>query len=253
MHTGRRHGTQAGRHWQIRNTHALIHWERETTTDRERQKETQSATWCANGRLCERLETLRLFILFGSVISVFDFAFYYLLLLMYVCLSVCILCQLSVCRLSESEAKRTAHAGCWWSNAQCCCLIKSRMREFYFALPQSWRCCCCCYLRYERRCCRSRCLLPRRRRRQLSVCVCKSRTQKAPAAASQPMCCRFFRFLLPTPRFPLTNTCTHTLHILFAQFSLTGFLCYKTGRHHQPTNCNKKLAQWRTQVSVCSF
>lgn len=95
-----------------------------------------------------------------------DFWFWLCLLLLatyvYVCMCcmyVCVYfvyCQLSVSVSIEREkAKRTAHAGCWWSNAQCCCLIKSRMREYYFALPQSWRrcfCCCCC-LRCGAACC----------------------------------------------------------------------------------------------------
>lgn len=114
-----------------------------------------------------------------------DFWFWLCLLLLatYVCLHVLfvcvcvyfVYCQLSVSvSIERKKAKRTAHAGCWWSNAQCCCLIKSRMREYYFALPQSWRrcfCFCCCCLRYDAACCHCR-------RRQLSVCVCNSRTQQ---------------------------------------------------------------------------
>lgn len=38
-----RHGTQADRHCQTRNTHALTHWERETTTGREIESERERA------------------------------------------------------------------------------------------------------------------------------------------------------------------------------------------------------------------
>lgn len=72
-------------------------------------------------------------------------AFYFIWFWFWLCLLLFATCYYFASSLSierkQSEAKRTAHAGCWWSNAQCCCLIKSRMREFYFALPQSRRRC----------------------------------------------------------------------------------------------------------------
>lgn len=170
------------------------------------------------------------------------------------CVCVCVYfvyCQLSVSvSIERKKAKRTAHAGCWWSNAQCCCLIKSRMREYYFALPQSWRrcfCCCCCCLRYGAAAIAATVDVVS----CLCVCVCNSRTQQQPVvcvAVSFASC--FLHRAFRSPIHAHTFTCTHTLHILFAQFSLTGFLCYKTGRHHQPTDCNKKLAQWCTKVNV---
>lgn len=148
-------------------------------------------------------------------------AFYFIWFWFWLCLLLLATCYYFASSLSieQSKAKRTAHAGCWWSNAQCCCLIKSRMREFYFALPQSRRRCCC----------RSHCCC---QQRQLSVCMCLQQTlihiSKSSTSSSSRMCCRFFRFLLPTPRFPLTNTCAQAyIAYTFAQFSLTGSFVIK--------------------------
>lgn len=104
--------TNAGRHEKhMHSSHTHCGREEDRVRRGEaRGKETQSATWCANGRLCERLETVWPFILFGSVISDFDFAFYYLLL-MYVCMSCLYVCvyilyianSLSPCRLNERK------------------------------------------------------------------------------------------------------------------------------------------------------
>lgn len=168
--------------------------------ERERQKETQSTTWCANGRLCERLETLWPFILFGSVISVFDFAFYYLLLHMYVC----ILCQLSVCRLSESEANRARRL----LVIKCSVLLLNQKPNARILFRTATKLTLPPLLLL-----RMALLLPlspfaATTSTSSAVCVCLQVTNTKSTSSSR-MCCRFFRFLLPTPRFPLTNTCTN--------------------------------------------
>lgn len=183
------------------------HWGRERKTEwGKRQRDTIGHLMCKWPTVRAPRNGLAFYFIWFC-----DFWFWLCLLLLatYVCLHVCVCfvyCQLSVSvSIERKKAKRTAHAGCWWSNAQCCCLIKSRMREYYFALPQSWRrcfCFCCCCLRYGAAAIAATVDVVS------CLCVCVSATH-AHTAAARRMCCRFFRFLLPTPRFPLTNTCTH--------------------------------------------
>lgn len=133
-------------------------------------------------------------------------ATYVCLHVLYVCVCVCILPTLClrVDWAKESEANRARRL----LVIKCSVLLlnqKPNARILFrtatkltplllllLLLPPLRRCCHCCHCR----------------RRQLSVCVCVSATH-AHTAAARRMCCRFFRFLLPTPRFPLTNTCTH--------------------------------------------
>lgn len=127
------------------------HWGRERKTEwGKRQRDTIGHLMCKWPTVRAPRNGLAFYFIWFC-----DFWFWLCLLLLATCLYVyvCVVyCQLSVSvSIERKKAKRTAHAGCWWSNAQCCCLIKSRMREYYFALPQSWRrcfCCCCCCLRY---------------------------------------------------------------------------------------------------------